>query len=179
MAHSARHLAWPLNPVALAHTCRLCIGWNMNLSLYFGVKLLHVLAMALWLGGPPVAVFRVRQAFGGGSDLARKTVERLLAMTPMFIASALTTVLTGATLVVLAGGLSRVPIRILVGAALVVPIFTVGGAMNRPALLNLRAHFAAGGSLEAAEPFIRRFLWAHHVEQTLRVTTLVLMVLPY
>src|SRR5262249_30008086 len=145
----------------------------------FGVKLLHVLAMAVWLGGPPVAVFRLRQALGGGSDLARNSVERLLAITPVFIASALTTVLTGATLVVLVGGLSRVPIRILVGAVLVVPIFAVGGAMNRPALLNLRAHFAAGRSSEAPEPFMRRFLWAHRVAQTLRVTTLVLMVLPF
>lgn len=150
----------------------------MNTSLYFAVKLLHVLAMALWLGGPPVAVFRVRLAFNAGPELAKATVERLLSITPVFIAAALATIASGAVLVVLAGGLSRIPARILIGALLVVPIFIVGGAMNRPALMKLRDHFARDGEPAAAEPFVRQFVWAHRIEQVLRVTILVLMVLP-
>jgi uncharacterized membrane protein len=152
--------------------------YEWNTSLYFGVKVVHVLAMTLWLGGPFVAVFGVRRAFNAGPDLAKATAERLLSITPVFIVSALVTILSGAVLILLAGGISRVPARILIGAALVVPIFAVGGAMNRPALMKLRDHFAAGRDVSTAEPFVQRFLWAHRIEQVLRVTILVLMVLP-
>jgi hypothetical protein len=146
--------------------------------LFFTVKLVHVLAMALWLGGPPVAVFGARRDLNAGLDLAKSTVERLLAITPLFIASALVTILSGALLVVFAGGISHVPARVLIGAALVVPIFAVGGAMNRPALMKLRDHFATGAEPAAAEHLVRRFLLAHRIEQALRLTVLALMVLP-
>ena len=150
----------------------------MSTPLSFGIKAVHVLAMALWLGGPPVAVFGMRRALGAGPGVARAMVERLLAITPLFIAAALVTLASGAALVGIAGGISRVPPRILIGAALVVPIFAIGGAMNRPALMKLRDHYAAGGATAAAEPLIRRFLWAHRLEQVLRVTIFALMVLP-
>jgi hypothetical protein len=146
--------------------------------IYFGVKLVHVLAMALWVGGPVVAAFGARKRLAGGGSVAAATVEQLLAITPVFIGAALTTVLSGAALVYLSGGISHVAPRILVGAALVVPIFAVGGGMNRPALMGLRDHFAAGGDGASAERWIRRFVLAHNLEQALRVTVLVLMVLP-
>lgn len=50
--------------------------------------------------------------------------------------------------------------------------------MSRPALLGLRSHFEGGGDAVAAEPLVRRFVWAHRFEQVLRVSILVLMVLP-
>jgi len=149
-------------------------GW-----IFFGVKLLHLLAMALWVGGPVIAVVGVRKRFAAGGAVATATVEQLLAVTPVFIAAALTTVLSGAALIHLSGGIARVAPRILIGAALVVPIFAIGGGLNRRALLGLRDHFAAGGDGASAERLIARFILAHNLEQALRVTVLALMVLPF
>jgi hypothetical protein len=135
--------------------------------IYFGVKLAHVLAMSIWVGGPFIAVFQLR--------IDAATVERLLTVTPLFIASALLTLATGAALAVL-HGVSTIPLRIWIGAGLAPLIFAVGGLMNRPALLGLRAHFATGAG--EAEPLLRRFFLAHRIEMALRLTILALMVLP-
>jgi hypothetical protein len=150
----------------------------MSTPAYFGLKLLHILAMTLWVGGPPVAVFGVREAFGLGPDVAGAAADRLIRITPMFVGSALVTVLTGGVLVLTAGGLSRAPARVLVGAALVVPVFVIGGTVVRPTLMKLREHFREGGGPSEAEPLVRRLIWTHRIEALLRVTILALMVLP-
>jgi hypothetical protein len=147
------------------------------MSLYFALKLVHVLAMALWVGGPPIAVFGLERALATPA-VARDTVDRLLAVTPWFIGAALVTVASGAALVYLSGGLLRVPARILVGAALVVPLFALGGGVTRPALVGLRRHFAGGGDVAAAGPLVRRLRVGHGVEQAVRLVALALMVLP-
>jgi hypothetical protein len=110
---------------------------------------------------------------------AGAAVDRPLRITPWFIAAALATLLTGGALVFLAGGISRVPARILVGAALVVPVFVIGGAVVRPTLMKVHDHVRAGGSTSLARPLVRRFFFAHRVEQLLRLTALALMVLPF
>ncbi len=125
-----------------------------------------------------MAVFGLRRELDG-PVAGRALAKRLLAIAPLFIASALLTLASGGALMVFAGGLSRVPRRILAGALLTLPIFAIGGGLNRPALLKLEAHFAAGGDVPTAEPLIRRFVLAHRLEQALRLAVLALMVLPF
>jgi hypothetical protein len=146
---------------------------------YFGVRLVHLAAMALWVGGPPIAVFGFKRALAAGPEVARSAVERLIAVTPLFVAAALVTIVSGATLVGLAGGVSRVPVRILVGAVLVVPVFALGGGVVRPALNALRDHLAGGGTAESGDRYVRRFVWAHRAEQALRLAILALMSLRF
>jgi hypothetical protein len=149
----------------------------VNTWLYSSLKVAHILAMALWVGGPPIAVFGLRDALKTGSAVSRAFTQRLLAITPLFIAAALVTVASGAGLIAAAGGIAHVPAPVLLGAILSLPIFAIGGAMSRPALVKPNAHFAAGGDAAAADPLVRRFLLAHRLEQGLRLVVLVLMVM--
>lgn len=148
----------------------------MNTWIYFLLKFVHVTAMAVWLGGPPVAILGLRRTLGLGPGFALAAVERLIAVTPVFVAAALVTIVSGALLIFAAGGPAFVPTQILVGAGLTFPILVVGGTVVRPTLLALQAHFAAGGESASAEHLLRRFVWAHRTEQMLRVSVLALMV---
>jgi len=143
----------------------------MSTWLYFGVKLLHILAMAVWLGGPPIAVFGLRRG------LDRAAVERLLLITPVFIGAALITMASGVGLAFLYG-VHMVPLRIWLGAALTPLLFVIGGLLVRPSLLGLQAHFSSGATSDP-EPLVRRFFLAHRLEMGLRVAILTTMVLPF
>jgi uncharacterized membrane protein len=148
----------------------------MPVYVYTAIKLLHIAAMSVWLGGPPIAVFGLRRSLDNGAVIAHFHIARLLAVTPIFIGAALTTVVTGGALVWAAGGLASVPPRILIGALLVLPVFAIGGGMSRPALMRLERHFAAGGDASSVAADTRRFLLGHRLEQALRITVLVIMV---
>ena len=139
------------------------------------VKLVHVFAMAIWIGGPWLALIGVREELAAGGARGLQAVLHLQRVTKLFIAAALITVATGAVLIALSGGPSHVARRLLWGAALVVPIFVLGGAVVRPALLELEASFRAQRPCEAAA---RRFFLAARLEDLLRAAVLALMVLP-
>jgi hypothetical protein len=145
---------------------------------YFIIKLLHVFAMAIWTGGPLVALIGVREDFAEGGTRALAALARLQKMTRLFIVAALTTVASGATLIALAGGPTHVGHRYLAGGALSLPIFVIGGAVVRPALSRLEAHFRDCDPPAAAAPAVRRFFLAARSEDVLRTIVLMLMILP-
>jgi hypothetical protein len=142
---------------------------------YMWIKLLHVFAMAIWTGGPYIALIGVREEFAAGGTRGLEALRRLQRMTRLFIASALTTVANGAGMIALAGGPSHVSSRLLAGAALSVPIFFIGGGMNRRALLRLDECFRAG---QPGQRWVRLFFLAARLEDLLRAAILALMVLP-
>ena len=126
--------------------------------LYFSLKLVHLLAMAVWVGGSIVAPLGMTRTLRLGQPYIQDLVPRLDTATRMMVAAALVTVLSGVGLVFAAGGPSYVPGRILAGAALTPLIFVLGGILTRPALRQLRVHFAGGGSADSARAQVRRFL---------------------
>jgi hypothetical protein len=145
---------------------------------YLGCKLIHIFAITLWVGGPHLALVGVRGELQRGGLEARAALERLQKMTRLFIAAGLTTLASGGAMIALAGGFSHVANRFLVGGALSLLLFVIGGAVVRPTLLGLEAHFAKDGPPPEAAPLVRRFLLAARTEDTLRLVILSLMVLP-
>lgn len=136
------------------------------------LRLLHIAAMTVWVGGPPIAVIGARAAMLRGGETAIAKVRWLISVTPVIIASAVLTVGSGIALIVHLGGLSNLRPTVLAGIALAIATFPVGGFMNRPALMKLREHFEAGRGPDEAAPFVARFAWAHRIKQTLRVAAL-------
>lgn len=148
----------------------------MNTWFYLGVKLLHVLSMALWIGGSLVAVIGVRESLERGLDHARATSDRLQAITKLMVPSGLLTLVTGAGLIVLGGGFANMPPRILIGAALTVATFLIGATMANPALTRFKRAVEEEKDLAEAKVQIARFLKAVNLEQMLRLVVLMLMV---
>jgi len=151
----------------------------MHPTLFMALRTLHLLSMALWVGGPVVAALGARKSLMTGGDVARDRVRWVVSVTPLFVVSALLTVGSGIGLILGLGGLSAVRRSVLVGAALAIAALPVGGVMNQPALMKLKAHFESGGSAGEAAPVITRFLLAHWIEQTLRFAALFLMAVPF
>lgn len=146
---------------------------------YLALRLVHLAAMAVWIGGPLVAVVGVRKALLAGGEVARDKSAWLLAITPIFIVAGLTTVASGIGLLVTLGGFAAVRWTVLAGAGVAVAALPFGGLMTRPALIGLRRHFEAGGSGPDSKRLVSRFLLSHRIEFALRVTALVLMVIRF
>lgn len=149
------------------------------MTLFFLLRFLHLAAMILWLGGGlsiPV-VLDVRRSLALGIGHGEALVARLSTTTALVIPAGLTTFVTGLGLIFLRGGFGAVPPRIHVAMAMTLAIFGIGALLNRPALLSLAAAVKRG-DLEEAEAAGRRFTFWVRCEDALRLSILVLMVLP-
>jgi uncharacterized membrane protein len=146
---------------------------------YSLVRLLHIAAMILWLGGgfslPPVR--DVRRSLALGREAGAGVVARLETITRLVVPAAAVTVLSGLLLIWMRGGFAAVPPRIHAGLAIALSIFAVGGLGSRPAIRDLGEAFAAG-DMRRAEDAARRFARWVRLEDALRFTVLVLMVVP-
>jgi hypothetical protein len=137
---------------------------------WFALKAIHVVAMAVWFGAPFAAKLDVEESIARGQSTA--LVARLRRTTTIVIASALTTVGTGAALMWLAGGWSRAPHRIQLGLILTLLTFVIGATVMSPAIAALDA-------TERGRRALRRFTVGHWVEITIRTAVLLLMVVPF
>ena len=145
--------------------------------LYISLKVVHLLAMAVWIGGATIAPVGLRRSLSLGTAQAAEFVVHLKRATRIIIAAGLTTFLSGAALVTAAGVLN-VPRRILVGAALTLLIFVVGATLGKPAIMRLGHHFDRGGDTALSAPLARRFLLIINIEMAIRLVVLLLMVIP-
>src|SRR5437868_3351270 len=102
----------------------------MSSWIYFSVKLLHVLAMAVYIGATVAAPIGMRRAFALGAAHGHDFMVRLQQTTRLIIAMALTTFASGALLVWLRT-LRGTPLRYLVGAGIMLGLFAVGGLLSR------------------------------------------------
>jgi hypothetical protein len=149
------------------------------MTLFFLLRLLHLAAMILWLGAGlsiPVAL-DIRRSLALGIGHGEALVARLSTISMLVIPAGLTTFLTGLGLIFLRGGFGAVPRRIHVAMVLTLAIFGIGALLGRPALLRL-ASAVKRGDLEAAKAAGRRFTFWVRCEDVLRLSVLVLMVLP-
>jgi hypothetical protein len=149
----------------------------MNFWLYVRIKFVHVLAMAIWIGGAAIAPVGLGRSLSLGATQAAEFVVHLKTVTWIILTAAFTTFVSGA-LLMFAAGISNVPTRIWIGAALTLCVFAVGGTLGSPAMRRLGEHFDRGGDAASAAPLARRFLWIVNIEMAIRVVVLVLMVVP-
>ncbi len=149
--------------------------------MYNYVRLVHLLAMIVWLGtglGDPV-VADIRRTLA--LDIASHgppLMDRLRTISKVVIPSAVVSVGTGFALIVMRGGFSRVPTRIHIGMTLAFLVFGVGGAFTS------RAMKALGESIEAknqrdAEAAAARITLGLRIEDSLRLAALLTMVIPF
>ena len=107
--------------------------------LYMSLRVIHLLAMAVWIGAATIAPVGLRRSLSLGTAQAAEFVVHLKRATRIIIAAGLTTFLSGAALIAVAG-ISNVPRRIFEGAALTVLIFVLGATLSRPAIMRLGHH---------------------------------------
>jgi putative copper export protein len=142
-----------------------------------GIKFLHFLAMAIWIGAAAAAPIGMRRSLARGADHATDCVRRLQDITKLIVPSAILTLFSGVALVELSGGWRNAPARTYAATALTLLVILVGATIARPTLAALRAHFAAGGDAHSAEPLRRRFVLIANLEMAMRIAVLALMVL--
>jgi hypothetical protein len=137
-------------------------------------KLLHLLAMSMWIGGGLLAVLDARRSLHGDRAQLEAFLERMRVAGRMLIHSGIVTLATGLWLIFLKGGFKAVSPRIHAGLAISIAIFAIG-PFTLAKLSRLREAVAAGDAAAIAA-MGRRFLSLAWVEEVFRVAVLVLMV---
>lgn len=143
------------------------------------LKVLHVIAMLLWLGaglGYPV-IRDLQRTLALDCTHGQKLIARLRTTTRIVVPAAVVTVASGFGLIFARGGFAQVPVRIHVGLALALAVFGVGAAYTSRAMKALEISFRQedqSGARQAADRVIRG-LW---IEDALRFTVLLLMLVP-
>jgi hypothetical protein len=144
------------------------------MSGFHALKLIHILSMAIWIGGGIGYPADVAESFAPEARAA--LVRRLQRASRVFIPAGFLTLISGVALMFLAGGFSKMPLRIQLALPLTIAIFPIGGLVVNPVIVRLRA----GGELagDEARALARRFRLGITVEQILKLIVLSLMVLP-
>jgi putative copper export protein len=144
------------------------------MSGFLALKLIHVLAMAIWIGGGIGYPRDVAESLGVEARPA--LVRRLQRASRVFIPAGFVTLLSGIALMLLAGGFSQMPLRIRLALPLTIAIFPVGGLVVNPVIVRLKN----AGELAAGEQrrLARRFRLGITIEQIAKLIVLSLMVLP-
>lgn len=139
------------------------------------IKLVHLLAMGIWIGAGLTAPIDVRRTLRLGKPHTDALIDRLRLITRILIAAGILTLGTGLALVFLKGGFKAVSPRIHVGLLLSIMVFAVGGTGVMPVLRGIDAAIAAGDEARA-RTLGRRFEVAAWIEEILRLAVLALMV---
>ena len=113
------------------------------------LKILHVLAAAIWFGHKLLIPGDVRTSIKDLSGSAM-FVDRMKRAERLGIASGLVTVLSGLALTYLVWGLTGAPIRINLGLAAALGMFIVGATVARPAWRRIRSGIERGNAPSAA-----------------------------
>jgi hypothetical protein len=146
--------------------------------LYFGIRFLHILFMATWIGSAMFATADVRRTFATGEAAHLPLLRERMSKTGMAAGvSGLVTVVTGFALIFVLGGFGSVPISIHIGVttgvlALVVGAGGIGGTWRK-----IDTAIAGGASMASMEPLVKRLAILGGVFHLLLFSTLVLMVL--
>jgi hypothetical protein len=143
------------------------------------LKVLHLTAVAIWMGGSLTVPRDVRRTLGLGPPHTAELMPRLKGVAQLMNGAAGFTLLTGFALVVAAGGFANVPHRIHLGLFLTLLCYVAGRWLIRPVLGQLAVATKSTLSREDAEQLRRRLTRVLNVEHALRLAVLVLMVYPF
>ena len=138
-------------------------------------KIIHLLAMGIWVGAGLTAPFDVRRTIRLGKPHTDPLLDRLRLTVRILISAGVVTVATGLALVFLKGGFKAVSPRIHVGMLLSLIALAVGCVGVVPALRGL-GHALASGDEARARALGLRFEIATWSEEMLRLIVLALMV---
>jgi uncharacterized membrane protein len=143
------------------------------------LKVLHLVAAAVWIGGSLTAPSDIRRCLLAGPPHTAQLMPRLRAISKLMNMSALFTFITGVALVFAAGGFDRVPHRIHVGIFLTLAAVVAGRWLIRPVLKRIAAVIGAPVPPVEVDRIMVQFWAVNGVEHALRLAVLVLMVYPF
>lgn len=149
------------------------------MTLLFALKILHVLAASVWIGGGLNVSRDIGRSLSLGQPHGEELMVRLRATARLMNRSAEVTVASGVALVLAVGGFGRVPHRIHAGLALTLMAVAAGRWLIRPVIGEIaRAAKEGTGPAEIAR-IMARFRLGVAIEHALRVAVLVLMIYPF
>jgi hypothetical protein len=150
------------------------------MTLFLALKIVHIAAASVWMGGGLNAPRDIRRTLPLGPPHVGELMPRLQAIAQLMNLSALLTLVSGIAIVLVIGGFARVPHRIHLGLGLTLLAFVAGRYLIRPVLGEIaRAIGAAPVTPEKVAQIMVRFRLVTGVEHALRLAVLVLMVYPF
>ena len=148
--------------------------------LLFVLKIVHIAAASVWIGGSLNAPRDIRRTLPLGQPYVGELMPRLGAIARLMNQSALVTLVSGIAIVFAVGGFGRVPHRIHLGLGLTLLAIVAGRYLIRPVLGEIaRAIKTPPVTPEAVEHIMFRFRLVNGIEHALRLAVLVLMVYPF
>ncbi len=149
------------------------------MTLLFVLKVLHIAAASVWMGGGLTASQDIRRTLLLGQPHVSELMPRLRAVARLMNTSALVTVLSGAAIILAIGGFGRVPHRIHLGLVLTLLVVGAGRYLIRPAITQIAQAMKAPITPQQIDQIMVRFRLGIGIEHALRVAVLVLMVYPF
>jgi hypothetical protein len=145
---------------------------------YFVLKVLHLAAMATWLGAALWVPGDVKRAVGLPRPEADGVIARAGNALRLDLWAGFSTLVTG-FLLLFAGGAGGHPrLGIMVGFLLTLALLALVGGGMLPAWRRVAARVAIGEDLTGAEPLARRLAMFGGIHHTLWFVALIVMVFP-
>jgi hypothetical protein len=149
------------------------------MTLLFLLKIIHIAAASVWIGGGLSATPDIRRTLPLGPTHAGELMARLRATASLMNRSALVTVVSGIVVVFAVGGFARVPHRIHLGLLLTMLAIVVGRWLIRPVIVEIARASKGAPSGTEIDRIVARFRVAVGLEHALRLAVLILMVYPF
>lgn len=144
----------------------------------YGVRLIHILSIAVWFGTKLLVPADVRSAIGDGDAAVASAIRRTNLVQKVAISASMVTLASGLTMIFLFGGFGAVPTRIHVGFGMTLAIFGLGAFSVDRRWKRFREAASAGQSRADLGKLERRLAHAMTLENVLWLAVLVLMVFP-
>jgi putative copper export protein len=149
------------------------------MTLVFVLKILHVIAASIWIGGGLTTSRDIGRTLPLGRAHGEELMARLRATARLMNRSALMTLLSGIALVLVIGGFARVPHRIHVGLGLTLLAVGAGRFLIRPVIGEIARAAKEPVSPSDVARIVTRFRIGIGIEHALRLAVLVLMIHPF
>jgi hypothetical protein len=141
-----------------------------------GVRLIHILSIALWFGPKILVPADLRRAIGDGGEAMESAIRRINLVQKVAIAASMVTLASGLGMIFLSGGFSHVPHRIHAGLALTLAIFGLGAFGVDKAWARIRVAAKEGKSKVELYEMERRLSFLMTIENIIWCGILFLMV---
>lgn len=149
------------------------------MTLLFLLKIVHVAAASVWIGGGLTAPRDIRRTLTLGPPHVDELMPRLRTIAKIMNHSALLTLLSGIAIVFAVGGFAHVPHRIHVGLLLTLLAVAAGRWIIRPAIGEIARATKSPVDRGQIDRIMVRFQLGNGIEHALRLAVLVLMIYPF
>jgi uncharacterized membrane protein len=148
------------------------------MTLLLTLKILHIAAASVWMGGSLAAPGDIRHTLLQGPPHSTTLMTRLRRISRIMNQSALLTFASGAAMMAVVG-FAATPHRIWLSVLLTLAAVAAGRWLIRPVLREIAQAISAPVAPAPLQRIMLRFHLVNGVEHALRLAVLVLMVFPF